>query len=155
MLSSLLSEPLIRINVSAKSAEEVITDLSTQLEILGKTDSGSLISEKIIARENALSTGVGNGIAIPHTLSTDQKELVLAFAQLEEGVDFRSIDGIPVDLIFLFIAPQDETSAHLQLLSRISRLCIQEDFNSELRNAKNATDVMNTIQQFESILNGA
>ena len=114
------------------------------LEMIGKmiaqhTDLDSdAIYESLIAREKLGSTGFGNGIAIPHCRLGQCTEALGALLQLSSKIDFDSLDGEPVDLIFVLLVPHEATEQHLQILKMLAEKLDQEDLREALRQAPDA-----------------
>lgn len=114
------------------------------LELIGKmiaqhTDLDSdAIYESLIAREKLGSTGFGNGIAIPHCRLEQCTEAIGALLQLNSKIDFDSLDGEPVDLIFVLLVPHEATEQHLQILKMLAEKLDQEDLREALRQAPDA-----------------
>ncbi|NQS89303.1 PTS sugar transporter subunit IIA, partial [Patescibacteria group bacterium] len=101
---------------------------------------------KILLQREALgSTGIGNGIAIPHGKSDKVKKLVAAFGISKQGVDFESLDGEPVYIFFLLVAPIDSAGPHLKALARISRLLKDKSFRNTLKAAKTKEELVEII----------
>lgn len=94
------------------------------------------ILDTILERERLGSTGVGNGIAIPHGKLADLDQMVAVVARLEEPVGYDAVDSLPVDLLVMLLAPAQSNAEHLKVLSRISRLLRQEEVRSAMRGAK-------------------
>jgi mannitol/fructose-specific phosphotransferase system IIA component (Ntr-type) len=103
-----------------------------------------------MAREALGSTAIGQGIAIPHTKSDAATKLVSALAISKKGVNFDSLDGEPVYIFFLLIAPSDSAGPHLKALARVSRLLKDKFFRDSLKNTKTAKDVMDLLSQEDS-----
>jgi len=101
----------------------------------------------LMEREKLGSTGIGDGIAIPHGKLKGLDNLLLSFGRSREGVDFESIDGKPVHLFFLLMAPESSTGQHLKALAKISRMLKDERFRSELMSARSAEDLFKTIAE--------
>ena len=117
---------------SKKQALELITERAADITGLKAFD----ILTTVLQREKLGSTGMGQGIAIPHGKIEELDGLVALFAKLETPVAFDSIDDQPVDLIFMLLAPSDAGADHLRALAKISRLMRQPDFTQELRAAQ-------------------
>ena len=117
---------------SKKQALELMTERAAEITGLKAYD----ILSTVLQREKLGSTGVGQGIAIPHGKLSELDGLVGLFARLEEPIAFDSIDDQPVDLIFLLLAPEDAGADHLRALAKISRLMRQPEFTKDLRKAK-------------------
>ena len=100
-----------------------------------------------MARESLGSTAIGQGIAIPHAKSDSVTKLVAAFGLSKKGVDFDSLDGEPVNIFFLLLAPQDSAGPHLKALARIARLLKDKYFRDNLRMCIDDKSVIRTITQ--------
>jgi PTS system nitrogen regulatory IIA component len=122
---------------SRKQALQAMSDIAADLTGLNARD----IFDAVLQRERLGSTGVGQGVAIPHARLPGVKEVVGVFARLRTPVDFESIDGRPADLIFMLIAPDDAGAEHLKALARVSRLLRREDVRQRLRAAPDADAV--------------
>lgn len=119
---------------SRKQALQAMSDIAADLTGLAPRD----IFDAVLQRERLGSTGVGQGVAIPHARLAGVSEVVGVFARLRSPVDFESIDGRPADLIFMLIAPEDAGAEHLKALARVSRLLRREDVRQRLRAAPDA-----------------
>jgi PTS system nitrogen regulatory IIA component len=131
--------------LKAKSKRAVLAELS---EIFTHYHSG-IQSEAMVAvlldREKLGSTGIGDGIAIPHGKLKGLDNLVIAFGRSREGIDFDSIDGKPVHIFFLLMAPESSTGQHLKALAKISRMLKDQEFRSSLMSAKNTEELYRKI----------
>ncbi|MGE4535104.1 MULTISPECIES: PTS IIA-like nitrogen regulatory protein PtsN [Halomonas] len=96
---------------------------------------------RLIARERLGSTGIGNGVAIPHARSPHCKEPVAAFLRLAEPVDFDAIDGEPVDLVFVLLVPEEADAAHLALLAEVAGIMNDAETRSRLRGSHSQRDL--------------
>lgn len=120
---------------AAHSKEEVIRELVDLLVKAGsikERDSNKLV-QTLMKRESLGSTGIGQGVAIPHGKSDAVSKLVAAFGISRTGISFDSLDGEPVTLFFLLVAPEDSAGPHLKALARISRLLKDKHFRDSLR----------------------
>ncbi len=104
------------------------------------------LMEVLIERERLGSTGIGDGIAIPHGKLASLDHLLLAFGRSLDGVDFDSLDGKPAHLFFLVVAPEDSAGIHLKALARISRLLKSNVVRTELMEARDAQEIYQIIQ---------
>jgi PTS system nitrogen regulatory IIA component len=131
--------PALKVN----GKKQAIQELSARAaKLTGQSE--RLIFETLTQREKLGSTGVGNGIAIPHGKLPKLEKLVGLFARLDRGIDFEALDGQPVDLVFLLLAPEGAGADHLKALSRIARVLRDQDLVSKLR----ATDSASAIYAF-------
>ncbi|WP_300272022.1 PTS IIA-like nitrogen regulatory protein PtsN [Halomonas sp.] len=96
---------------------------------------------RLIARERLGSTGIGNGVAIPHARSPHCKGPVAAFLRLAEPVDFDAIDGEPVDLVFVLLVPEEADAAHLALLAEVAGIMNDAETRSRLRGSQSQRDL--------------
>ena len=131
-ISDLTSSKLVVANLKATSKKQVLQDLSRRAsDATGLNERA--IFDVIMDRERLGSTGVGNGIAIPHGKLPDLDRLHGVFARLEQPVDFQAIDDRPVDLIFLLLAPESAGADHLKALAKVSRVLRDEGTCEKLR----------------------
>ncbi len=144
-LTDLLSKEVIKIPLASKEKYQVIEELVDLLHRAGRLENRDAALEAVYARERQMSTGMGDGIAIPHAKTDAVKELVMAFGIAHHDVDFQAIDGKPVRIFFLLIGPADQTGPHLKALSRISRLMHRREFRDRLRTCLSAEEVMQTL----------
>jgi len=110
--------------------------------------------EVLLEREKLGSTGIGDGVAIPHAKFNDIKTLVAAFGRSREGVDFESLDNKPAHLFFLFLAPENSATLHLKILARISRLLKKTAFREALMQANGREEIFQTIADEEKDIMG-
>lgn len=125
---------------SRKQALQAMSDMAAKLTGLAPR----VVFDAILQRERLGSTGVGQGVAIPHARLAGVDSVVGIFARLRTPVDFESIDGRPVDLVFMLIAPEDAGAEHLKALARVSRLLRREDVRQRLRAAPD-TDAVHAV----------
>ena len=107
------------------------------------------IREAIISREKIMSTGIGQGLAIPHGKTDAITQNYAAFARLKKPIEFNSIDSKPVQLIFLMVSPYSDQRSHIRLLSRVSTLMNYDDFRSNLLIVPNQEDLIELFKQKE------
>jgi len=142
-----LSKELIKVNLESSKKKDVIAELVELLYREKKIKDKDLIVNTLMERERLGSTGIGQGIAIPHGKSEQVKNIYAAFGISNSGIDFESLDGEPVYLVFLFIAPPDSAGMHLKALAKISHLLKDKYFRQALREAKNHEEVVNIIKE--------
>jgi fructose-specific phosphotransferase system IIA component len=149
-LFSLLNQTTVLPNFEVGSKKELINAL---VDALGKQmESEEQLEEvrkAVFEREKIMSTGVGKGLAIPHAKTKAVTENLAAFALLEEPLDFDSIDGDPVRLVFLLVGPESNNSQHIKLLSRISRLMNSGSFRETILNCTSKDGILNAFQDEE------
>ncbi|MBI4597940.1 MAG: PTS sugar transporter subunit IIA [Candidatus Omnitrophica bacterium] len=144
-----LDDRAVSVNLQAhQNKEAVIRELTQLLVSAGaiKDKDVAKLVQTLLKRESLGSTGIGQGVAIPHGKSDCVGKLVAAFGISRQGVDFDSLDGEPVHLFFLLVAPEDSAGPHLKALARISRLLKDKHFRDSLRNAKDEKTVAKIIQ---------
>jgi len=136
-INDLISPGDIIANLKSTSKKQALQELARRLaERSG--ESKRLIFELLMEREKLGSTGVGNGIAIPHGKLNKLDRLQGMFARLENSIDFQSIDNQPVDLIFVLLAPTSAGANHLKALARVSRLLRDQTICEKLRGTDTA-----------------
>ena len=131
--------------LKAKSKRAVLAELS---EIFTRDHAGihpEAMIEVLLEREKLGSTGIGDGIAIPHGKLKGLGSLVISFGRSREGIDFDSIDGRPAHIFFLLMAPESSTGQHLKALAKISRMLKDPEFRNDLLSANNAEELYRKI----------
>ena len=148
-ITDFLRERAVNIELAAMNKEGVIRELVHLLVKAGEIKPAE--EEKLVpillAREALGSTGIGQGVGIPHGKSNCVRELVGAFGLSRRGVNFDSLDGEPVNIFFLLVAPEDSAGPHLKALARISRLLKDRFFRESLKEAKDEKQVLRILQQ--------
>ena len=139
--SDFVAADAIRSTVVANTKEGVIREMAQSLVDAGKIAAGELesIVKAIMKREDLGSTGIGRGVAVPHTKHPSVNRLVGTVAVSPEGINFESLDGEPVRLFFLLVSPPDRPGDHLRALENISRQLSDEAFCKVLKSAKGPT----------------
>ncbi len=143
-----LSEGAITVDLKSVNKTDAIKELVELLikaEEVDKKDKAKIV-DLLMAREGLGSTAIGHNVGIPHAKTDSVKDLVGAFGLSKKGVDFDSLDGEPVYIFFLLLAPQDSAGPHLKALARISRLIKDKYFRDTLRQAKDEKDVVKIIE---------
>ncbi len=148
-LTDILTASRIELNLDAGNKDGVIERLvSLVVKTVNGTDPDTVL-KAIRAREQLMSTGVGNSVAIPHGKTNAVKSLVAAFGRCPEPIDYEALDGQPVTLVFLLVGPEDAAGPHIKALSRISRLLSYEEFRKRLFNAQSPEEVLAAISAEE------
>jgi len=144
-----LNEKAISVDLQAsdkKGAIGELVDLLTKAGVISDKEKNK-VSKVMMEREMLGSTGIGQGIGIPHGKCDCVKKLVAAFGLSKKGVDFESLDREPVYIFFLLIAPEDSAGPHLKALARISRLLKDKFFRDTLRNCNSVQEAVRIISQ--------
>ena len=144
-ITELLKQESIGLNVSVSTKEEAIDKLVDLMAAGGRLKDKAGYKEGILAREALGSTGIGGGIAIPHAKVEAVKEPGLAAMVIKNGVEYESLDGEPVTLLFLIAAPNTKDNVHLDVLSKLSVMLMDENFTTSLRNAKSVEEFLQII----------
>lgn len=142
-----LDKKAIAVNLKAADKEGVIKELVDLLVKTGTIRNREEMVKTLLAREALGSTGIGQGIGIPHGKSASLKDLVAAFGVSQKGINFDSLDGEPVYIFFLLIAPEASAGPHLKALARISRMLKDKYFRERLRKAQDEKEVIAIIQE--------
>ena len=148
-ITDLLSEKTISINVAATSKEDVIKQAVALISKSGAIADVAVYEAGVFAREQESTTGIGEGIAIPHCKNDVVKKPALAAMVIKDGVDYASLDGEPVKLLFLIAAPNSEDNVHLDVLARLSEMLMDEDFKNKLLAAKSKKEFLAIIDAVE------
>jgi PTS system fructose-specific IIA component/PTS system nitrogen regulatory IIA component len=147
-----VSVEAIRADLAAEDKESVIRELVTALVDSAqiKEDEQDSIVKAIMKREELGSTGIGRGVAVPHTKHPSVDRLVGTVGVSSEGVDFNSLDGEKVQLFFLLISPPDRPGDHLRALENISRQLRDDTFCRFLKLSKTAQDIQNLLEEADN-----
>lgn len=146
-LVEVLKKENIFLSFEANDKDEAIEGFISALEKTGSINEAQALKDALFEREKLGTTGVGDGIAMPHARSSAIKDLSVAFFRSEKGIDFKSIDNQPVYLVFMLLAPISCGGPYLKLLARISRLLRSADFRGSLMSAKTDEEILNIIQE--------
>jgi len=143
-LGDLLAADGIVPTLKVKSKKQALQELATRAAAVTGLEFRE-IYDTLLQRERLGSTGLGRGVAIPHVKFRSLRNIVCIFARLEEAIDFDSLDGQPVDLIFLLLAPEHASGDHLKALARISRIVREPSMLEKLRKAPSTNELRTVL----------
>ncbi|MBC1373839.1 PTS transporter subunit EIIA [Listeria booriae] len=146
-ITDILSQETMILSLKATSKEAAIDEMIVKLADEGKINDVSLFKSEIMKREQESSTGIGDGIAMPHAKTKAVNTPTVVFAKSEAGLDYDSLDGQPAHLFFMIAATDGANQTHLETLAALSRLLIHPDFVAKLRNAKTTQEVVDLFDQ--------
>ena len=146
-ITDLLDKRSISLTAAPKSKEEALNEAIALMAESGKINDTEGYRRQVFAREEESTTGVGEGIAIPHGKCAAVNRPGLAAMVIKDGVDFESLDGEPVTLLFLIAAPDTKDNVHLDVLSKLSMMLMDEEFTKNLRNASTAEEFLEIIDK--------
>ncbi len=148
-----LFEDSIIIGMKNREKEAALEELLVALENAGRIKDRKKILEALIEREKLGSTGIGQGIAVPHAKTNQINNLVAALGISQKGISFEALDGEPVNIIFLVLAPAKATGIHLKALAKIARLLKDKVFRQSLKTASSPSEALKIIAEDEEKLN--
>ncbi|KMM60520.1 PTS fructose transporter subunit IIA [Bacillus glycinifermentans] len=148
-ITELLTKHTIKLSLESSKKENVIEEMVTVLDQAGKLNDKEGYKEAVINREKQSSTGIGEGIAIPHAKTASVKEPAIAFGRSKEGVDYESLDGQPSHLVFMIAATEGANNTHLEALSRLSTLLMREEIRKQLLEAATEDDIIDIINMHD------
>ena len=146
-ITDILSPTAVKLPLIATEKRAVIDELVDLLADANLITDPDTLKQVVWEREQQRSTGIGEGLAIPHGKSNCSTELVMAIGRPEKPIDFQSVDGEPVQLVVLLASPPDKTSDHIQALGKISRLMSNPKFRARAYAAETAEEL---YQLFEN-----
>ena len=149
-ITELLKKDSVSLGVKVDSKDAAINYLVDLHARVGNITDKAVFKEGIVKREEGGSTAIGEGIAIPHAKNKAVTKAGLAAMTVPEGVDYDSLDGQPTNLIFMIAAPEGGSDVHLEVLSRLSMLLIDEDFRKELLASKNVEEFLKVCDKYEA-----
>ncbi|MDT8435162.1 MAG: PTS sugar transporter subunit IIA [Gemmatimonadota bacterium] len=148
-LSEFVEPDLIVTDVEAGDVEDVLRQLLVPLAERGGAQDPDRVLKALLAREKVLSTGIGQGIAVPHAVCDAVVDPSLIVGLSPGGVDFHSMDEAPVHVFFVLLSPPDRAGHHIRLLARIARLSRHPEFVTSLRASAGADEVVARIRDYE------
>lgn len=149
LLSELLTPERVRVPLQGASKQALLEELVGVLRDSGAVADAEAVLTAVQARERVLSTGVGCGVGIPHGRSDSVPALAMAAGVTEAPVDFDSLDGQPVRVLFLLVGPDDSAGLHVKALSRISRLVRKDEFRARLTGARSPEEFLAVLAEAE------
>ena len=148
-LWQILDPGCIELEIKARRKEEALAEMAALPVQAGRIERPDELIRALTVREKLTSTGIGNGIAIPHAILPGLDATLLCFGRKTDGVPFDAVDRKPVQLVFLLVGPPGHELVHLQLLSRLARLLRDPDFRRALMKAQTPEEVREQFQARE------
>jgi PTS system nitrogen regulatory IIA component len=149
-LKDLLQGELIIADLKAVDRVGVIREFAAHVFAAGKVRDADELTRVLMERESMGSTGIGDGVAIPHGKLHDMSEVVVAFGRSHRGVDYQSLDDKPAYLFFLLVTPEDSSGEHLKMLARISRILKNPALREQLRTVPDGWELHRLILEEDS-----
>ncbi|MCK4966670.1 PTS sugar transporter subunit IIA [bacterium] len=149
-ISEILNESRIKVNFKSKNKSDAIKEMVGVLENSDSVLNNEEVLNSVLSREKAMTTGIGNGIAIPHGKSNYVKDMVASLGIVKEGIPFDSIDGKPVNIIFTLISPSRFSGPHIKALSLVSRLLNNEKTRKKILECTTPREVFSLLKKEES-----
>ena len=146
-LMDFLIPDAIESDMKSTTKTDAIRELVALLKRAGSITQEDAVAEVVLEREELGTTGIGEGIAVPHGKSGAVESLLAAFGRSVRGIDFEALDNQPVHLFFLLVAPKNSTGPHLIALARISRLLKNRDFRKALMDAKDKAEILTMFEE--------
>lgn len=148
-LSSLLKEKYIELDLKEKDKKKVLAELVDSIASKAKLKNRKEILAALIKREKLGSTGIGNGVAIPHARSAKVKDFILAFGRQSQGIDFGALDGEKTYIFFVLLSPEENIGGHLKILAEVSRFVKDKFIVDRLKAAVDKKQVSKVISTYE------
>lgn len=145
-ISDILSKDSIIADLKSTTKADVIQELAQAISPSTQADPDS-ISAVLMERESLGSTGIGGGIAIPHGKLNTVENVTVGFGLSKAGVDYNSLDNLPVHIFFLLLTPENSTGGHLKVLAQISKLLKMDRFKERLREARDTQEIYEIIME--------
>ncbi|WP_139693762.1 PTS fructose transporter subunit IIABC [Sporolactobacillus terrae] len=141
-VTDLLTAATVNLDLKSTTKKDVLDELAATLDKAGKLNDRAGYRAALDKREEQSTTGIGDGVAIPHSKTPAVKEAAIAFGRSKEGVDFQSLDGQPAHLFFMIAATDGANATHLEALSTLSTFLIQPEFREKLMNAATPEEIV-------------
>jgi PTS system nitrogen regulatory IIA component len=152
-ITTFLKREFIIEELQAVTKEAVLAEMAAVLMPAGSPDDQDEMVRVLMARERLGSTGIGDGIAIPHGKIGGLDDLRIAIGRSHQGVDFNALDGKPAHLFFLLMAPENSSGQHLKVLARISRLLKDNVLRKNLMEAESAAELFKLLVEQDNLIN--
>ncbi|MCH4568105.1 PTS fructose transporter subunit IIABC [Bacillus sp. ES1-5] len=149
-ITELLKRDTVIMNLTASNKEAVIDELVEKLDGANRLNSKSEFKEAILKRESQSTTGIGEGIAIPHAKTKAVKQPAICFGRSVSGINYESLDGQPAHVFFMIAASEGANNTHLETLSRLSTLLMDEGFRKQLLEAKDEEELLRLFDEKEN-----
>ncbi|PHD68130.1 PTS fructose transporter subunit IIC [Bacillus toyonensis] len=149
-ITELLKRDTVIMNLTASNKEAVIDELVEKLSGANRLNSKTEFKEAILKRESQSTTGIGEGIAIPHAKTKAVKQPAICFGRSVSGINYESLDGQPAHLLFMIAASEGANNTHLETLSRLSTLLMDEGFRKQLLEAKDEEELLRLFDEKEN-----
>ena len=150
LLTDLLTVERIKIPLQGRTKDEILRELVSALGDQDGVNDSEDVLRAVREREAVLSTGIGNGVAIPHGKSPVVPTLIMAAGTTAQPIEFDSLDGEPVQLFFLLVGPETAAGPHIKALSRISRLVRRDDVRNRLITSASAEEFFRALKEAEA-----
>jgi PTS system nitrogen regulatory IIA component len=144
-IAEILLEQCVVADMRGKTKREVITELVEALEKARLIKDVEAVVNIVMEREKLGSTGIGNGVAVPHGKLKNINNIICALGRSQNGVDFDAVDRGPVHIFFLVLAPEDSASLHLKVLSRITKILRDQSLRKRITKLSNTHDIYTSI----------
>lgn len=146
-MNKIINKNLIKLNIQANTKEACMKELISLMEGEGRLNDTICYTEEVLCRENVCTTGIGYGIAIPHGKCEAVKVPTVAFGRLNSGIEWQSLDGEPVNMVFLLAVPKEaESNEHLKILAALSRKLMNEDFRDSLMSIQEECELLTLLE---------
>lgn len=151
-IQSIFSREMAEINQSVADKFDIFRKVAAKLREMGFINNSEEIYQKLVSREELMTTGIGKGFAIPHAFTGDVSKTLVYFVSLKDGVDFSSLDNKPVRFIFVLIGPKNKEGLHLKILARISRILNNSEFSKALAKVEKPEEFIHVIKYYDEQL---
>ena len=147
-LSEFFGSESVFLDIEPTGKEELLEGIVKEFDSRGLIKNFELALRDLIERERVMSTGIGNGVAIPHAYTDGVEKLVAGFFRTGDEIDFGALDGKGVDLFFIILGPKASRRSHIKVLAKISRLLNHRELRRALREASNVDEVLDIFKRF-------
>jgi len=149
LITDILTVKRVKVPLESTTKEALITEMVDLLCANGGLQDRQRVLDAVLEREHTRTTGIGNGIAIPHGKTAAVTDLVMAIGRTAQPIEYDSVDQRPVSLVIMLVSPMDQTGPHIQALAHVSRLLSNDAFRNKLNHAQSAGELFKLIKQQE------
>lgn len=145
----LIDPQCIKLELKSRKKKELVKEMVDLLFQAGKIKEKEKVEESMMEREKKGSSGIGEGVAIPHIMSSKVSQTLMAFGQSKKGINFASIDGKPIYLVFLLVGPASDAMLHLKILAKLCRFLHNSLFKQALLKANSREEIIQAFTEEE------
>lgn len=150
IISDCFKKELVQIDLDVEDKNQVFRKVAESFAKAGFISDDEPLYEKLLLREELMTTGIGNSFAIPHAFIKEFDKTIIYFARLSKPIDFKALDNKAVQYVFALVGPEKKDSVHLKILAKLSRIIQREEFKDALKSLRESGDFISLIKDYDN-----